>query len=294
MVSDAIDWFTDDVLGFDPPAGGNVSPQQIAQQQTKYSFVNQDTPFGSVSYDLSGDNVSQQYSESPFMQFLRQGQEDITGNVLGYAQSQIGNLPVSPMNMDGARGYGDTFAAGQGMNMDPTDYGQATFDYMNTLAQPGFEQQDLRFNQGIVNQGIDPTSELGRRMSTQYGDQRQRDLQQMRNAALQQSLGAQGQMFDQSVREGAFDNATRRQQFGEQQGLRNQQLSEIGSLLGMQQIPYQSPGFFAPGTVNVPGAYNTSLAAQQANQTAQNDILGAIPGAVGGLADLGGWIWDLF
>ena len=286
-----VDNILDDWFGIDPFTPNDQADANVinAEAMLPYNFIGQNTPYGSTSYakDPNTGFYSQQYSESPFMQFLRQGAEDQTANIMGLQQNAIGNLPNAPMNPDNYSPWGDTFSAGQGMNMNPQDYGQATYDYMMTLAQPGFEQSDMRFNQQLANQGIDPTSEYGRRMSTMYGDQRMRDLQQMQNAALQQSLGAQQQMFGQSVDEGNFDNKLRLSQFAEDQGLRNQQYGELANLFGMQPInpiQPQAPGFFAPGSVGGGAAYGGNNASMNQMQSGS---------ALGGLFNVGTSIYDL-
>ena len=92
-----VDWFTDDVLGIDP-----YTPQDAANAQrinaealAPFSFIGQNTPYGSTSYAKDPDTgfYTQNFAESPFMQFMRQGSEDQTANLMGLQQNAIGNLP---------------------------------------------------------------------------------------------------------------------------------------------------------------------------------------------------------
>jgi len=407
-----VDTILDDWLGIDPFTPYDQADANVinAEAMLPYNFIGQNTPYGSVSYskDPNTGFYTQNYAESPFMQFLRQGSEDQTANFMGLQQNAMGNLPTAPMNPDNysswgqaptpgstnffyggggqtggtsptgqtggtsptglqaplGGGYTSTFqpgdtsswggglgndtgidmspeaqaarvgmrgdmysggstnptgfndsmptytpeqiagqqqaisqwggstqggqslqnlggTAGQAVNaagvQSPQDYGQAVFDYQKTLAQPYWDQQDARFNQDMRNRGIDPTGELGQRQSTIYGDQRSRDLQQMQNAALQQSLAAQGQFFGQGMDAANFANKTRLAQAGEDKMLRDQQFNELASLFGMQPINAiqpQAPGFFAPGSVG--GGSSFGAAANQSNINQFDDAISGL------------------
>ena len=78
-------------------------------------------------------------------------------------------------------------------------------------------------------------------------------------------------------------NQQRQREIAERTALRGQQFNELSALLGGQQI--QQPSFFAPGSVDVTGAYGAQMAAQQ---NAYNQAMANQRANMGGLFGLAG------
>ncbi len=201
-----------------------------------------------------------------------------------------------------------------------TNVEQTLFNRQLGLLQPEFTRQRNTLEQNLADRGIPITSEaydsaIGR-LETQQNEQLQRLAQQATLAAGQESdrlvnqarniraqqfgeraatgefgLARQGQAFSQAAANTQLQNAARQQQVADQllsnqianQSL-NRQIAERQALGGPQ---VQQASFFAPGSVDVMGAYGAQSAAQANayNQAMQNRAanLGGLFGLAGNL-----------
>jgi hypothetical protein len=149
---------------------------------------------------------------------------------------------------------------------------------------PQQQAEQRRFDQSLINKGIDPNSQMGKQMF----DAQSRRINDANAAAafgaLQFGQGIQGQMADQKFREesammqhqlgtGQLDLARQSQDFGEMMGLegidfRNRQYADQGdryqdqitmAMMGMTPVP-------GVPTLDPSGAFGTTVGSAGANQ----------------------------
>jgi hypothetical protein len=107
-------------------------------------------------------------------------------------------------------------------------------------------QQNRRFDQELINRGIDPFSEAGKQMADQLARQQNDQNMQASYGALQFGQGIQNQMFGQSMAMNNLELARQKQEFGELMGYANfdrqgQQYQDqlTMALMGMMPMPGQ-------------------------------------------------------
>ena len=182
------------------------------------------------------------------------------------------------------------------------------------LADRGIPITSDPYNQAVnrlENQQNEQLQRLAQQSTLAAGQEADRLVNQARQSRAQQfaeraaqgefGLGAQQQAFTQAGQNVQLANLARQQQVADQllsnqianeqrqreiaerTALRGQQFNELSALLGGQQI--QQPSFFAPGSVDVTGAYGAQMAAQQ---NAYNQAMANQRANMGGLFGLAG------
>lgn len=214
-------------------------------------LANQGIPESGEAFERDFDRFNQS-RERAYTDLANQAV--ITGGA--EASRQLGDLLATR-----GQGFGEALAGGQFGNQAAAQaFGQG-------LAETNLANQAGLLGLG-ANQGIRSQLTGEQLASTQAANQ-----------AAQQQLGLEQLLLQNQ-------NAARAQGLSEAQGVRGNQFNELASLLGLQQV--QQPGlqnFFAPGSVDVTGAYGLNQAGQLAAFQADKQSHDAM---VSGLFGLGG------
>lgn len=257
-----------------PPA---PDPRQIAQTDVEFNRIDQNTPFGSLTFSGPNRNTAN-LSLSPELQQLFSGQvgTDIGLNQLGQqALPGIGQLVQNPLSTAGLPQLNIPNAPSlPDYNAYRNDAERAFFDRSAGLLNEQFGREEDRLRQTLANQGLQSG---GQAFGNEFGDFNRRRGETYSNLArdavmfggqeasrsLADQLGItnlQNQFAQQQLQNAA---GIRGQMFGENQAMRGGQFNELASLLGLQQT--QIPGlnnFFAPAQAGVGDAFALNQASQ--------------------------------
>jgi len=245
----------------------NQSNIDMARMGLAANRVNQQTPFGGLSYSQTGTDAygnptyTATQTMSPEQQGLYQQQTGLQNGVLGAAQAGLGNVQNSVMQ----GGVDQSKLAQTGINPGET-YSDAI---MRRLA-PQMKMESGQFDAQMANQGIAPGTEAYQNAKRQF-DQAQNDkLTSAVVGGMQTGLTANQQGFNQA------------------QSNLNMPINFLNSLRtgnNLTNPSYATPTNMAtvPG-VDYMGAGNNQYNAQIAQTNANN---AASAGMFGGLMNLG-------
>jgi len=259
-----------------PPA---PDPRLIAQTEAEFNRIDQNTPFGSLTFSGPNRNTANLTLSPELQQLFNQGvaNDAALGGLASQAIPGIGNLVNSPMSTAGFPALNMPTAPQLPQNADAFrgDVERAFFDRSAGLLNEQFGRDEERLRQTLANQGLQSggaafDSEMGQfnqRRGDAFGNLARDAVLfggQEASRALSDQLGLsslQNQFAQQQLQNAA---GIRGQLLGEQQQLRGGQFNELASLLGLQQT--QVPGlnnFFAPSQVGVGDAFALNQASQQ-------------------------------
>lgn len=258
-----------------PPA---PDPRQIAQTDVEFNRLDQYTPFGNLTFSGPSRNVANFQLTPELQQLFSQGVQNDIGRG-GLTQQAIAgisglvNQPFSPqglpdLNIPNAPSL-PNYEAFRG------DTERAFFDRSAGLLNEQFGRDEDRLRQTLANQGLQSGGEA---FGAEFGDFNRRRGETYSNLArdavlfggqeasraLSDQLGIvdrQNQFGQQQLQN---ESGVRGQLFGEQQFGRQNQFSELASLLGLPQntaIPGLN-NFFAPSQAGVGDAYALNQASQ--------------------------------
>lgn len=226
--------------------------KEAVQAQTAANRVNQVTPQGTLTYDITGQDpygnptwtATQQYS--PDQQQIYQSNTDLTKGLLGTAQQGLGavnNLLANP-TIDESK-----------LAQMPIS-GQSVQDAIFSRLQPQMDRQQNQLETQLANQGITRGSEAW-------------------NNAMTDQHQAQNDLMTQAALQGINTGMSARQQgMQEQAYMQDRPLNVINALRTGNQV--SGPQFssvpqqgFAPG-VDYTGVANNQYNAAIGNTNAQN------------------------
>jgi len=252
------------------PGGATFGPQG---QFTGFGGAGR---FPGVTPGIRGpSNASSVLTFSPEIQALFEQQLDVTGNALSEAQRRQqaiegGNLPDLVTQID------QSIFEGTGAD----EVTAALFEQGQGLLDPIFQERERELTTRLANQGIPVGSEAF-------------DFDFFQGLERERGRAFNDLSLSSTIAGGQESRARRQQALGEflsganlAQTGRAQLLNELAQVLGQQQVA--TPGlqnFFAPGNVDVGGAFGLQ---QQGQQNAFNAQLGINSDIFGGLAGLGG------
>jgi hypothetical protein len=262
-------------------AQGNLD---AARQATAANRVNQVTPYGSLSYAVTGEDP---YGNPTWTATTRLNPDqqqlynyDVQSALgLGRLQTKgldyVGNMisqPFNTSNLTGLRG-----------NIDPSRTGMAGWDRATNLVmqrlQPQLEQQQKSFDAQMANQGIPLGSEAYANAKRLF-DQRQND--QLTSASLG-GASLQNQLFGQEVSAANLANQARGQGFQELAYQRNEPINTLNAVRSGSQVTNPNSFFVnAPQQATTAGADmlgaagmtgNANIAAANANNAQRNAMI---------------------
>lgn len=225
--------------------------KDTAVTQQELNMVNQNTPYGSLSYEQTGTSASgtPQYTAT---QTLSPENQALYDNYMQLAKQfgQIGNTQAS--NVAGALGSPFNFDAAQANKL---------FDVQKTFLDPQWSQYESALDTKLINQGLQPGTEAYRRAKEEFSDNRQR-------AYDQNFLNSYQTMANQALTE------------------RNQPLNELSAFMSGSQV--QQPGFANTPQTSVSGVDYAGLVNNNYNQQMANyqNKMGGIFGTIGTLGSL--------
>lgn len=240
-------------------AAQTASNVQTAQTQAALNRVNQQTPYGSLTYTQPDPNNPNQWTATQSLS----PQEQNLLNLSQQAQTTYGNIGNAQLSQ--VQG-----ALSQPIN---TDYSQVRNQYINTqmgLIQPQLNMQQSTLNSQLQNQGV------------AQGSDAWNNAQRQQNNLISQTYA--------NVLAGAQSGVGSAIQ--QQESLRDQPLNEASALLTGSQVnpgQFQSVPQTSVSPTNVLDAYQMQQNAQWNQYNAQMNQYSSMLGGLGGLAGtLGG------
>lgn len=294
-----------------------VDPFEVARADAEFNRIDQNTPYGSLTF--SGPNRNNAtLSLTPEIQQLLDSRIGTDQSMLDAAQGRIGDLNQAPIDL-GAFGpiqsdAGLSEFAPTGLTELPGDteafrnrIEDNFFERSSRLLEPQFQRQEDSLRDTLANQGLPGSSDAFLDQFSQFNTDRGNTFSNLANEAvlfggqessrlLADALSQRGQQFGEQLTGSNFNNSVRQagmqnanaarvQGLQEALGVRGNQFNELASLLGLQQVqPPQMQNFFGPGQVDFLGAQ--SLNAQQ-QQNAYQSQLQSQQAGLGGLYGLG-------
>lgn len=288
------------------PAGPN--PIQLINAQANANRVNQITPQGNLVY---GTMQNGQFTANPKPQAASMIQQtpyqaQMQGITEGTATNLANSLSGQASNLQGMSLEGlpqltsgldmSKIRALPGQDDFSADAGrveQATFDRIANLLNPQFDLQQRRLETSMADRGLPFSGEAQNAGIGRFYDAKNRAFT---DAALQavgagraeqqrlfgNTMTARGAETQDQLTNAGLAASARSTGLGEQKTIRDQQLSELASLLGGSYQPTPQASFAGPGQVDVTGPYqlaqNAQLAGYNANQGMQQALLGGLFG----------------
>jgi hypothetical protein len=221
-----------------------------ATTQQELNMVNQNTPYGSLSYEQTGTSASgtPQYTAtqtlSPENQALYDQYMSLSGKLGGIGNTQADNVA-------GTMGQPFNFEASQAKKLT---------DIQDTFLNPQWDRQQAALETQLTNQGVNPGTEAYTRAMQEHSQNRQ-------SAYDQNYLSAYGTTANQALTE------------------RNQPLNEMMAMLSGSQV--QQPGYTNTPQSQVSGVdyaglvnqnYQNQLASHNAKMGGIFDIASAAAG----------------
>jgi hypothetical protein len=266
-------------------AAQTQSNKETATANAALNRVDQYTPYGSSTYQITGNNPDgtpnyrQDINLSPDQQQLLDtttaGQKSLGNTALGMLNQVQGSyanpIDVSSINSLNGGTYADEMKQAQ----------DAAYAKNAQYLDPQFEQGGKALDNRLINQGITQGSEAYNNAQGEFGRTKQKAYDDARNSAIAQGNAQQNQLFNQ--------DSTRLQQLF---ALRNQPLNEYGALMNGTQVT--NPNFTAVPNANqantdVAGinanSFNQQMQAYNAKQQGINNLF-SLGGSLGSAAIL--------
>jgi len=241
---------------------------QAAAYNAALSRVNQNSPTGSTTYQVTGTDpatgapiYSQNTTLSPVQQQIFQGQQ----------QQQLGQQGLASQALGGARqaiaqNPLPTLGQNQQFGQQARD---AAYGYATSTLDPYWNEQQRSLDSSLRNSGATPGTPAYDNAMNQFHNQRNAAYSQAENQAFGQGLNAQGQQIQQIAQ------------------LQDIPLQQYQSLIGGQQVAGQGAGGGGSSVPQVSGVnapdfmqalqnqYQGQLAGYNANVATGNSELGA-------------------
>jgi len=212
-----------------PVAPGVDYATQIADLTARLNRVGETNPFGSMTYetDPTTGQVTQRTSLAQDEQRLldQQRQRDLgLGDVAQGQTSRLQGLLSQPFSLDGI----GNDPSQMDFSADRKRVEDAAYNQVTSRLQPQFEREEAAFRTRMANEGIPEGSE---RYNTALSQMKQSQNDAFTQAGFE-AIGRGGEELTRSS-----DLASRAREMGVSERLlgRNQPLSELSSILGMQK-----------------------------------------------------------
>ena len=279
-----------------PDPAQTIKAQQDANtksavQTAALDRINQNTPYGSISYSTNGVDANgipiytQNQTLSPEQQKLyesnvagQQGLADTANQSLG----NVKNTYQSPLDTSGI----PKLKSGVGGNFDEAYKTASDADYKHSTdyLDPQFKQSEDEMNTRLVNQGLQPGTEAYDKAYGNLQRSKQAAYESARTSASEHGLAAQQQGFGQALSDAELNNQSSAQGLSQLFAMRQNPLNEYNALRTGSQVTNPTfQGYANPQIANTDasGIINTGYQNKLAYQNARNAPLFA-------LADIGG------
>ena len=257
-----------------PPPNPNYSG--VAQQQgqanvqsglqtSQLSNPNIVNPYGSQTVTYDGNTPTVTQSLNPTAQSTLDAQQQAQLGAAGAASdlTQNGNLGT-PFSFSGTPQQSLDLS---GVAPMPVNAGMTGQQAIMQRLQPQIDANRTSAETQLINQGLRPGSEAYNNAIRNLGNQENDAYSQAALQGLNLDMGANQQGFGQALQSGQFGNQAQAQDFSQQAGAQNQNLSSLQSLLAGSQ--FQNAQFSPFQGANVAAA-PIFQGAQAQNDYAQN------------------------
>lgn len=284
----------------DPAATANAQSTanvDTAAAQAALDYVNQNTPYGSTSYEQTGTyttpsgqsvpTYTQTTSLSPLGNQILTGEQNIAAGIVPYAgtlANQAGASATTPLD------FNTPFSSM--LNSTPQQLDQnaanAIYQQQASFLDPQWTETQRQLEDSLAKQGIPVGSEAYTNAMTQFNNAKTQAYQSAQNSAIAGGTNAAAQNFNLAL-------AGQQQNIAQQETAQQQPISLLQQLLGASPgtptQPIVQPGAVPVGGTDVIGATgistnaaNSAYQAQAAQASAGNN---AAVGAGVGLAAAG-------
>lgn len=261
--------------------------------------VNQYTPYGNSTYDITGTTsdgtpqYSQTISLSPGEQNLfnmqQQGQQTLGQtalNSLGNVQNQY-SQPFSTAGLPGVTGQ---VAGQQDQGAAIKQAQDAAYNAQTQYLDPRYQQQGDSLNAQLANQGLQTGDKAYDNAQQLFTLGKNQAYQGAQDSAVQAGNAEQNTLYGQGLSSANLQNQASAQGLNQALGLYNQPLNQYNALMTGAQV--QNPNFSSVPAVNQAGtdvagitnsSYQNQLAAYNANQQGINNLF-SLGGQLGAAA----------
>jgi hypothetical protein len=283
--------------------------RETAITQYGLNATNQNTPYGSLSYEQNGTwaDGTPRYTSNTTLNPEQQGLMD-QQNQFGRMSNQLGidqvgrlsGILSSPVNMNGV-GPMPTLGASQAQRTSPQNLQETEgrlIELGNRRLNPMLEQRRAALENQLINQGVGRGTEAWQNGMAELGrdenDARNQLLLTGNQQSFDQGMNTANQQFGQglsldqnSLARYASQLSGRGQSLQEIMALRNQPINEITALMSGGQV--SQPNFINTPQSNVApvdymGAVNNNFNARTQQYNADQQRQGALYGALGSMA----------
>ena len=273
----------------DPTATANAQATantSTAAAQAALNYVNQNTPYGSTTYNQTGSytdpngqtvpTYTQDTTLSPLGQSILTGEQGVANSLIPAAQTVAGQASTAvtnPLNFNTP--YSSTLNAGpQQLNTQASD---AIYNQQKSFLDPQWQQQTTQLQDQLSRQGIPVGSEAYNNAMTQLDNSKTQAYQSAQDSAVAGGSSAASNLFNMA-QQGQAQNISQ-QQLGQTNALSNLQ-ALFGSSPQTPTQPVTTPAQTSVAPTDVIGATNAatnaSMAAYQAQLGQQNSTFGSI------------------
>lgn len=288
----------------DPTATAAAQTQSNVQTATANAALNrvdQYTPYGSSTYDITGTNpdgtpnYSQTISLSPGEQNLfnmqQQGQQTLGQTALG-ALGNVQNTYSQPFSTNGLPQVTGQVAGQQNQGAAIQQAQNAAYQQQTQYLDPQFAQSQDTLNTQLANEGLQTGDKGYDNAQQMFGLGKQQAYQSAQNAAVQAGDQEQNTLYGQGLSSANLQNSASAQALSQALGLYNQPLNQYNALMTGAQV--QNPNFSSVPAVNQAGtdvggitnsAYQNQLAQYNASQQGINNLF-SLGGNLGAAAIL--------
>lgn len=279
----------------DPVATANAqtaSNIETAKANATLNRINQTTPYGTSTYDITGYDANgiPQYSQTTALSPVEQGlfntyttgQQNL-GNIALGMQGQVAGSYTNPIDTSSLPGVASKVNLGD-TSSQIQQAQDAAYKGQTQYLDPQYARAQEQLQSQLTNQGIPQGSEAWNNAMNQFNEQKQAAYGNAGLQAVQAGNQEQNTLFGQGLSSADLQNQAQAQGMQQLFALRNQPLNEYNALISGAQV--QNPAFTATPTAN---QANTDIAGIT-NQGYQNQLAqyNAQTQAMNNLYSLGG------
>lgn len=273
----------------DPVATANAqtaSNVNTAEAQTALNDVNQQTPYGSVTYNQTGTGAEgvPTYTEttalSPAGQTLFNNESGLENSALGAAQGLSQGITTTPINLNTA----DSSTLNETPQALNSNVANSVYNQESSFLAPQWQQQQQQLQDQLSQQGIGVGNQAYSNAENQFDNAQTQAYQSAADSAVEQGVNASSALDNEAL-QGQAQNVNQQVQAQDQPVNLLSALISGGQASGLTTAPNSTAAQTSVNPTNTSqitqNSYNDQLAAYQAQLAQQNSLWG-------GLSSLGG------